>query len=98
MKDLIQLVKSAVAEATPELTQSLRQSAFEQGWNAKCGRSLSVTCDGEYFSVEMSDEAEDLEYGVMSPPSPAVRLWSNDESSASESVVRSIERRLEGVL
>lgn len=96
---LVSLIKNAVKESTPELTQSLRKSAHEQGWPADCGRSLFVTCDGESFDIEMSQEAEDREYGYgKEPPSAAVRRWSNDTRTIDAAILKAVERRLEGAL
>lgn len=97
--NLVNLVKNAVRESAPELTKSLRKSAYDQGWPADCGRSLTVSCDGESFEVEMSQAAEDQEFGFgKEPPSPAVRRWSNDTSALDAAILRAVERRLDGVL
>lgn len=96
---LVSLIKNAVQESAPELTKSLRKSAYDQGWPADCGRSLLVTCDGTSFDIQMSEAAEDREFGFgKEPPSPAVRRWSNDTSSLDAAILGAVERRLDGVL
>jgi hypothetical protein len=97
--NIVETVKQAIKEATPELTQSLRKTAYEQGWPSDCGRSLFVTCDGEKFDVQMSSQAEDKEFGTgHEPPSAAVRRWSNDTGTIGDILIRAVERRIASVL
>jgi hypothetical protein len=95
---LVNKIQAAVKESAAELTASLRRSAYEQGWDSECGRSLVVTCDGENFSVHMSDKAENLEFGWGGQPSPAVRTWANNRETIDGAVLRALQRNLQGVL
>jgi hypothetical protein len=95
---LVDKIKDAVKESAADLTESLRKSAYEHGWDAGCGRSLFVTCDGESFSVQMSEKAENLEFGWGSQPSPAVRTWANSRETIDGAVLRALQRNLQGVL
>jgi hypothetical protein len=96
---LISMIKQAVSEATPELTQSLRKSAYDQGWDADAGRSLQVNFSENSFDIKMSQAAEDLEYGNMDrPPSAAVRRWSNDTNNIGQALITAVERRIASML
>jgi hypothetical protein len=96
---LASLVKQAVRESIPELTQSLRKSAYEQGWDATAGRGLSVVPDGDGFRLEVSEEAEEAEYGGLGrPPAPAIRRWANDTAQINSAILSAVERKLRGVL
>lgn len=91
---LVEQVKDAVRQSSAELTSSLRRSAYYQGWDSQCGRSLKVNCDGESFSIDMSQKAEDAEFGWGAPPSPAVRRWSGDQASIEETLIQSVSKKL----
>jgi hypothetical protein len=95
---LVDKIKDAVKESAADLTASLRKSAYGQGWDAECGRSLFVTCDGDTFSVQMSEKAEDTEFGWGKPPAPAIRTWANRQRDIEAAVLRAVQRNLQGVL
>jgi hypothetical protein len=96
---ILDAVHQGLREASTTLTQSLRQSAYEQGWSADAGRSLNVNYDGKSYRIEMSQEAENTEYGDMNdPPSPAVRKWSNNTADIEAAIIEAVDRRLEGLL
>jgi len=99
VKRLSSSIRLGIRQSASDLTIDARASAREMGWQRSTAGQIKVTAEGDRLSLQVGEQAQEAEYGGPdSPPSPAVRRWTNDNRKIDGRIVSRIGANLRGVL
>jgi hypothetical protein len=103
MKHLRDAIEKASHDTAAYVTADLRHSARESGWDEEVVSNLRVHHGEDGYNVMVPDDLKDRafvhEFGdEKTPPSAAIRKYSNNHSVAAQVMLKNIEKHLGGRL
>lgn len=95
MKSLKDAAAKAALDTAQFVTNSVRSSAQEHGWDAEVTSNTNILFNGEKFNVEVHpdhyDQAMNLEYGTeLIRPTAVLRKYDNKSEEAEDFFVEAL--------
>jgi hypothetical protein len=96
-------VKEAIAQAVPEMQESLQNKAKDFGWDKQLASRLGITSSDNGLALDYPDNdrsaVEDSEYGFIGkPPKAAIRNFAAPDGELSKKVEKAMYTALNRVL
>ncbi len=90
--DIIASIEAATRETNRALTFRVRKEASSKGWPADVARGLTVDITADE-PIELSDEAQEWEYGnLIRPPMPVARPFA--EKHLTSTFINSVRKQM----